>query len=86
MHGASIFGFVSAFVTLHFVRFVDFVRFVHKIFWTPSKRVGRLRFGLLTVLSNTRSTKVLHHASCIMHQASCIMPHASQVGGWDLLC
>ena len=25
----------------------------------------RLRFGMLSVLTNIRSTKVLHHASCI---------------------
>ena len=30
----------------------------------------RLRFGMLTVLTNIRSTNVLHHASCIMHHAS----------------
>ena len=42
--------------------------------------------GVLTVLTNIRSTKVLHHASsimhqvsCIMHQVSCIMHHALQV-------
>ena len=34
----------------------------------PKKNLGqgrRLRFGMLTVLTNIRSTKVLHHASCI---------------------
>ena len=27
---------------------------------------------MLTVLTTIRSTKVLHHASCIIHHASCI--------------
>ena len=27
----------------------------------------RLQFGMLIALTNIRSTKVLHHASCIMH-------------------
>ena len=40
-----------------------------KIFAT-SKEGRRLRFGRLT---NIRSTKVLHHASCITHHASCII-------------
>ena len=31
---------------------------------------------MLTVLTNIRSTKVLHQASCIMH-------HALQLGGWN---
>ena len=32
-------------------------------------------------LTNIRSTRVLHHASCIKYLASCIMCHALQVGG-----
>ena len=41
----------------------------------------RLRFGMLTFLTNIRSTNVLHHASCIMHHASSIMHHASCITG-----
>ena len=41
---------------------------------TTSKQARRLRFGMLTTLKNIRSTKVLHHASCIM-------PLLSKVGG-----
>ena len=32
---------------------------------------------MLAVLTNMRSTKVLHHASCIMHHATSIMHLAS---------
>ena len=39
----------------------------------------RLRFGMLTVLTNIRSTKVLHHASCIMHHRLLL----NKVEGWD---
>ena len=61
-HAASIYGFV---------RFVSFVLFVEeKKIQATSKQGGRLRFGMLTVLTNIRSTKLLHHASCIMHHAS----------------
>ena len=39
-----------------------------------TSKVGRrLRFGMLTVLTNIISTKVLHHASCIKLHASCII-------------
>ena len=60
-HAASGYGFV---------RFVSFVSFVAKKIEATSKQGRRLRFGMLTVLTNIRSTKVLHHASCIMHHAS----------------
>ena len=46
-----------------------------------SKKGRRLSFGMLTVLINIRSTKVLHHASCIMHHVSCIMHHATSKQG-----
>ena len=35
-----------------------------------SKQGRRLKFGMLTVLTNIRSSKVLHHVLCIMHHAS----------------
>ena len=38
-----------------------------------SKQGRRLRFGMLTVLTNMRSTKVLYNASCFKHYASCIL-------------
>ena len=40
--------------------------------YATSKQGKRMRFGMLNVLTNIRSTKVLHHASCIKHNASCI--------------
>ena len=48
---------------------VSLVRLSKKIQVT-SKQGMRLRFGMLIVLTNIRSTKVLHHTSCIMHHAS----------------
>ena len=50
---------------------------VKKNFQATSKQGRRLRFGMLTALTNIRSTKVLHHASCIMHHASCIIGYFS---------
>ena len=41
------------------------------------KQGRRLKFGMLTVLTNIRSTKVLHHASFIMHHRSLL----NKVGG-----
>ena len=32
---------------------------------------------MLIALTNIRSTKVLHHASCMMHYALCVMRYAS---------
>ena len=41
--------------------------------FTPHlSKEGRLRFGMLTVFTNIRSTKVLHHASSIIDHVSCI--------------
>ena len=55
-HAASIYGFVRQSVC----QFVS-----SKIFYATSKQGRRLSFGMLTYLTNIRSTKVLHHASCI---------------------
>ena len=52
------------------ITYVSYVSCVYKKIWATSKQGRRLRFGMLTVLTNIRSTKVLHHASCIMHDAS----------------
>ena len=65
-HAASIYGFVRQFCFV-----------CRKKIYATSKQGRRLRFGMLTVLTNIRSTKVLHHVSCIMHQASCIVHHSS---------
>ena len=47
-----------------------------------SEQGRRLRFGMLTVLTNIRSTKVLKYASRITHHASCVnMHHASCIAG-----
>ena len=52
---------------------ISFVGLFHpKKFYDTSKQGRRLRFGMLTVLTNIRSIKLLHHASCIIHHASCI--------------
>ena len=48
--------------------------FCPKKFSATSKQGRRLCFGTLTFLTNIRSTKVLHHASCII-------PLLSKVGG-----
>ena len=54
-----------------YMAFSVMLRFVcKKKIQTTSKEGRRLRFGILIALTNIRSTKVLHHASCIMHQAS----------------
>ena len=50
-HAASIYGFV----TLRYVA----LRYVKKKFQATSKQGRRLRFGMLTVVTNIRSTKVL---------------------------
>merc|ERR1712121_241276 len=50
---------------------------VEKKIQATSKQGRRLRFGMLIALTNIRSTKVLHHASCIMHHRICNMHHAS---------
>ena len=55
-HIASIYGF-----------FRQSVSFVKKKNQATSKQGMRLNFGMLIALTNIRSTKVLHHASCIMH-------------------
>ena len=47
-------------------------QFVQKNFKATSKQGRRLSFGMLTALTNIRSTKVLHHASWIMQHTSCI--------------
>ena len=52
-HAVSIYGFVRP-----FIRFISFVDSKKKIQAT-SKQGRRLRFGMLTVLTNIRSTKVL---------------------------
>ena len=52
-HAASIYGFVR------------YVR--RKKMQATSKQGRRLRFGMFIVLTNIRSTKVLHHESCILH-------------------
>ena len=70
-HAASLYGFVRQSVS----------QSVKKKIQATSKQARRLRFGILTVLTNIRSTKVLHHASCIMHHASCIKHHASCITG-----
>ena len=44
-----------------------------------SKQGMRLKFGMLTVFTNIRWTKVLHHISCIEHHASGIIHHASWI-------
>ena len=51
-HAASIYGFVR------FVRSFRFVRFVKKNCQATSMQRRRVRFGMLTVLTNIRSTKV----------------------------
>ena len=61
------------------------VCFVKKIQAT-SKQGRRLRFGMLTALTNIRSTKVLHHASCIMHHASSIMHCRQEAEIWYVDC
>ena len=48
---------------------VSLVSFVKKKISATSKQGRRLRFGMLIALTNIRSTKVLHHASCIKHHA-----------------
>ena len=40
---------------------------MHHASKATSKHGKRLRFGMLTVLRNIRSTKMLHPASCMMH-------------------
>ena len=40
-----------------------------KKYEATSKQGRRLRFGMLTVVTNIRTTKVLHHVSCIKHNA-----------------
>ena len=70
-HAASIYGFV---------RYVCYVTYVcKKKCQATSKQGRRLRFGMLTVLTNIRSTKVLHHASCTMHHASSTMHHGPYI-------
>ena len=59
--------------------------FVKKKIYATSKQGRRLGFGMLTALTSIRSSKVLHHASCLMPHASCIMHHALQVGSRDLV-
>ena len=54
------------------ITYVSYVSCVNKNIYATSKQGRRLRFGMLTVLTNLRSTKVLNHASYIMHHASCI--------------
>ena len=76
-------SFISYFHQL--VLLVSFVSQFHqsvcqKKISATSKQGRRLRFGMLTVLTNIRSTKVLHHASCIKHHASFIMNHPLQLG------
>ena len=51
------------------------VSFVKKKMQATSKQSRSLSFGMLTALTNLRSTKVLHHVSCIMHHASCTLGH-----------
>ena len=62
-HAASIIGFICKSVLL-----LSLV--CQKKNYATSKQGRRLRFGMLTVLTNIRSTKALHHALCIMHHAS----------------
>ena len=59
-HAASIYGFVRLLVCL----------VSSKKNQATSKQGRRLKFSMLTALTNIRSAKVLHHASCIMHHAS----------------
>ena len=73
-HAASIYGFVR-YITLR-----TFRTCVKKKIQATSKQGWRLRFGMLTILTNIRSTKVLHHASCIMHQASCTVGRKLRFG------
>ena len=75
-HAASIYGFV------HYVCMYVCYVCVSKKFWATSKQGRRLRFGMLTVLTNIRSTKVLHHTSCIMHHRLLL----TKVEGWDSVC
>ena len=53
--------------------FRQFRQCVKKKIQATSKQGMRLRFGMLIALTNIRSTKVLHDASCIIHHASCII-------------
>ena len=46
-------------------RLFHFICCVPKNFRLTSREGRRLKFGMLTVLTNIRSTKVLHHSSCI---------------------
>ena len=49
------------------------------VFWYFDRQHAASIYALSVtcVLTNIRSTKVLHHASCIMHHASSFMHHAS---------
>ena len=61
---------LSSIFRQHAVSIYGFVRYVMYV-CVSNKILGRrLRFGMMTVLTNIRSTKVLYHASCIMHCSS----------------
>ena len=46
----------------------------------------RVRFGMLTVLTNIRSNKALYHASCFKHHASCILHCRQEAEIWYVDC
>ena len=51
-----------------------------------TSKQGRLIFGMLTVVTNIRLTKVLHRALCLKHHASCIMHCRLKAEIWYVDC